>query len=608
MKFIKYNISPLITVILLSLLFCGHRCFDIFVNRRQILQSSLDVVHPLALMFLADTFFFFIWNIPFFITYLLCEHLKKDVNFSKRNILFIFLNLPVFLLFLIDAQTLSVREQVFNLEMIKTVQIEQLFSIFVFIKDYWWVLAALLLPSIYFVGRVYTSLLKKKIFSKIGFIFLISFIAFSFTAYKPSFYKYLSLEDYHTSILSTDLWYNGMAYRMLLLVNKRFDPRYCNTSFFSSLSIPSNFYKKSLSSSQLRKDKNAIIIVIESFNYKYIKPDITPFLYNLTQKGLYNEKHITNSSSTGDAIKSILGSKFNKLVKLSLYEDPLFNIFKKNNYKTFFFFGGKKNTYTFDKMAERYGISYFFSKENYVNAIKDKSHIDSQGDVFDDKFFPYSAEKLKKEKSPFFAIMLTNNPHFPFDCPKNSSDFTEEKRYTECLRYIDKTLESFVKALEDTNTLFAITGDHITRIQMDQVYYFDKYRVPLIFYSKNENLSLYENDLTSHMDILPSVIDFLNLSEDFSPIQNSIFDSIKNKIFNYSYHNKFLLAEEDYVVEYSCFSNKFNLFNINSYKIDGMNEAIKKSVLKERYVNNLKTFIQYSFQGLGNRSPSSETD
>ena len=601
------NITPFLVPLILATLFTCYRIFETLLNKPHVFVKPLDTLYPMSFLFFADAFFFFLWNIPFFIVFALCEKLKKDPRMIWRGYLFCALNLPIFILCIIDTQSLSVRDRGFELVMLKAFQTELLINILSFV-DYWWLLV-LAVPAILVVVVLCPKLLKKRIFSRQGFLFLVAIFLLGFTAYKPHLYRMFDLDLYHYKLLSNHLRLNGMAYRLLPILNKRLDSKYkyhCNTRFFDEaatfssrtqhpdrLSASAEQKKKS---DHQHKDHNVIIIVIESFDYKLINQTNTPFLHDLTQKGFYNPTHITNSFSTGASVSSILGSSFDNLYKLSQHHDAPIHTFEKKSYKRFFFFGGPKSVYEFDEVSKKYGLEQI-SKENYLNETKKTNHIDKGGDVYDGIFLSHVAQKIKQIKTPYFAMVLTNQPHMPFDCPQKDPQVPHGETYLDCLAYVDRSLKTFVQSFENDNTLFVITGDHPTSV--DHLGgYFDKYRVPLIFYSKNEDLSQYQADLSTHIDVIPSIIDLLFGDASLSPIHNSLFDDYENRVFVQArLNNSYILAQGDHVIEYSCFSNKFTLLDRSEFKEQHDNQSIENPTLKVHFSNLLKNYIQYSFHG-----------
>ena len=593
--------SPLLAVITLPFLFGIYRFVEMAFIRHKFDYLLLQTI--------SDTLFFFFWNIPLFIFIIFFKNLKHKSKIEKA--IFILLNLPLFFLFILDAHTLSVRGMLFGFDLIKLFRLEMFSMSFLIIKEYYF-LFIFVFPAIYWVARVCPLILDKKLYSKKITLFLISVFILSFSVYMPVLLK-LSIQ--HRLTFFSELRYNSMAYRIFKLAglaggefippvvaDDEFIQAQCKTKFFNDEELNKNLssLKKKNTKGFKKKKDNVIIIVIESFNYMHLNEKYTPFMLNMSQNGYYGKMHMNIAKNTRISISSIIRSQFPHLLSSNPNYIPPIKVFKEKSYSNFFFFGGTKSTYKFDKLAKQNDLK-FLAKEEYLKDVKEGSkHIDKSGDIFDDKFFSYVARKLKKEEKPFFSIILTNQPHYPFDCEGAVMKAPKEERYLSCLRYIDRSIKEFISDLgEDIsrNTLFVVTGDHATSTNRHENFLLVKLlKVPLIFYSMREDLSKYNDDsLTSHVDIIPSVIDYLNWDYPLPLVYNSVFDSEVNKAFFYSYfRNSYLMFFEDYVTEYSCLSDKTTISHDKNFFFKKAGEEVKDRELYKKYDNLLKTYIQYT--------------
>ncbi len=104
----------------------------------------------------------------------------------------------------------------------------------------------------------------------------------------------------------------------------------------------------------------------------------------------------------------------------------------------------------------------------------------------------------------------------------------------ESVGYVDNALKNFFKVAQKedwfNNTLFVITADHTS---ISNQYYFQKtlgsYAVPIIFYQAKDSLLQGESlELAQHIDIMPSVLDYLHYDKSFYALGSSVFNPTRN--------------------------------------------------------------------------------
>lgn len=111
-----------------------------------------------------------------------------------------------------------------------------------------------------------------------------------------------------------------------------------------------------------------------------------------------------------------------------------------------------------------------------------------------------------------------------------------------CVRYSDMALKEFFETASQMpwfdSTLFVITADH-TGPSADS--YFSNrigmYEVPIIYYMHNSSLKGRSHMVTQHIDIMPSVLDFLHYPYPYFAFGKSVFDNNPANHFVVSYIN-----------------------------------------------------------------------
>ncbi|MCY4320948.1 MAG: sulfatase-like hydrolase/transferase [Bdellovibrionaceae bacterium] len=337
--------------------------------------------------------------------------------------------------------------------------------------------------------------------------------------------------------------------------------------------------------------------MIESFSKQMITLEDMPFLSDLQSKSLSFENHIApRFHSTYFSLVSILtGDSDGKLNS----SNSFFKDFLNAGYSVSFFFGDSKNMFNWEDFFKQSGV-FHISKKEYLKDTGRKEDIDIDGNIFEDVFLKYSVKKLKSGKvgePPFFMTILTNQIHYPYYCSKSTNTTSSSlKKIKDCAKHVDSAIKDFFKEIENTTwfnkTLFVFTADHPNYyFWKDPVNYFSKRNIPLIFYHPNKDLSKYKDDqISSHIDIIPSLIDYLNLSKKNNLIQNSVFDLNNKRRFFIKKDRGYVLIEDNYLTEYNCQTKQSTTYlKAQTGEIKNLfNEEIIKKQDKL-----IKSYIQY---------------
>ena len=338
--------------------------------------------------------------------------------------------------------------------------------------------------------------------------------------------------------------------------------------------------------------QNVVVILMESMGSEYIGKNnattLTPFLNSLKNKSYFKLNALAGARTSIMAPPSItcafpgwLNSGFIGTPLQSLKITCLPEILRKEAaIQSAFFVGVKKSSMGFDNFSKRVGFDVFEGKSEILNKFPKSD--DGVWGVFDHKMFEYVAGRLNtlSKKSQFFTLIKTHSNHNPYLLPKEHENFFVEKskklrkkyhdeyniqfsdsqsQNLKSVLYADYSLEQFFKNIKKqpwySNTLFILTGDHSspTRSWKKRNSYGD-FNVPFIMFHPSKDLSsLNDNDiLPHHIDITPSILDFLNLKSSYekynvSRLGQSLFRKIyKKRIFGNSNELYFIKDSQDY--------------------------------------------------------------
>lgn len=275
-----------------------------------------------------------------------------------------------------------------------------------------------------------------------------------------------------------------------------------------------------------KEKPNVVVIVLESFAFEYMgRPfgdkGFTPFLDALSEKALFFNNSYANGRRSIEGIGAIFGGVPALMAQPFISSQYLTNQFfglgtllSEEGYESAFFHGAQNGSMYFDSFMQAAGVDKYYGLKEFP----DKSQHDGTWGIWDEPFFMWSIEEIESLKRPFMAAIFSLTSHHPFKIPKQYEGRFPKGNLDilESVGYTDYALSEFFKKVEKTdwykNTLFIVTADHTyksIRPEMDNE--LGLYRIPLLFFYPSLDLrkTADESLLVSHIDIIPSVMDFI---------------------------------------------------------------------------------------------------
>lgn len=296
----------------------------------------------------------------------------------------------------------------------------------------------------------------------------------------------------------------------------------------------------------LFKEKpNVVIIILESFGNEWVgaagaEKSFTPFLDSLAEESLYFKNGIANGKKSIEAVPSIVSSI------PSLLDNPyisskygtnkinsLATILSNQSYETAFFHGATNGSMRFDAFASQAGFDHYFGRKEYNN----DEHFDKTWGILDEYFNPWVAKKCSDFKKPFFACLFTLSSHHPYFIPKHMRGKLRKGPQEICqsIHYGDYSLKKFfTEAKKQTwynNTIFVICADH-TSSTNSEIYNqrTEMYKIPILFFTPNKNIEAKKESVVfQQIDILPTLLDLLNLNSEYYAFGKSYYDKSRNE-------------------------------------------------------------------------------
>ncbi len=301
--------------------------------------------------------------------------------------------------------------------------------------------------------------------------------------------------------------------------------------------------------------KNVVLIVMESFNGKDTgilnnipaRESITPGFDSLAGKGILFTRYYSNARRSIEAFPALLDSMPDILnfpiISTNLETNHYTNlaaVFKKQGYRTSFFHGGRNGTMGLDKYSKLAGFDQYFGKDEYEKENR-TDDFDGHWGIYDHKFFDYFYNKLRLQAEanrgqPFFSVIFSLSNHHPFTLPPDYNPDNDQglSPAQKTLKYSDSALYNFIKNAEKnpafSNTVFIITADHNTFEGLNlNRNIMDIFRVPLLIYAPGFVKPETIGTPGSHTDLMPTLLELLSVSGDYTSTGKSLFQSEGDK-------------------------------------------------------------------------------
>lgn len=359
------------------------------------------------------------------------------------------------------------------------------------------------------------------------------------------------------------------------------------------------------------RNDNIVIIILESFAREYIgalNKDLdngnykgySPFLDSLISKSLTFDVSIANGKKSIEAMPSIFASipSLETPYTISHYANNTINglpyLLKPKGYYSAFFHGAPNGSMGFDSFSRMVGFDDYFGLDQYA----DEEDFDGMWGVWDEPFLKFFASKLGTFREPFLASVFTISSHHPFKVPeKYENKFPKGPApILEVIGYTDNALrEFFGQAAGQSwfkNTLFIITADHTNEsVRKEFQNNFGSYCIPIIFYKPDSNLTGIKHRIAQQIDIMPSLLNYLNFDREYVAFGNNLFDdSLESFAFNTA-GSTYQLFMKDHMLE--MVENKpVGLYNFKTDRFLDYNIVGKDSILQDEMEEKLKAIIQ----------------
>lgn len=358
---------------------------------------------------------------------------------------------------------------------------------------------------------------------------------------------------------------------------------------------------------------NVFLIVLESFSKEYVgalngnKIGYTPFLDSLISESLAFTNGFSNGKKSLEGIPAIISSIptwMNEAYITSPYGsnqiNSLPNLLKKQGYYSAFFHGGTNGTMGFDAFANLAGYDNYYGRTEYNN----EKDFDGHWGIWDEEFLQYSANTINTKQQPFFATVFTLTSHHPYPVPAKYKDKFKSgpMEIERSIGYTDYSLRKFFETAKKmpwfNHTLFVFCADH-TGVSNDPFFSskVGNYAVPIIYYMPNGELKRIDSTITQQIDIMPSILDYMNYPLPYFSFGTSVFDTTAEHYALTYNSDLYQLIENNYILQFD--GDKANdLFNFRNDSLFQNNLITKDSIITRKMENKAKAIIQTYQQSL----------
>ena len=382
-----------------------------------------------------------------------------------------------------------------------------------------------------------------------------------------------------------------------------FDSEEGLTKVFTPLHVPTDTVKFN--------DLNVVVIILESFSKEFVgfynrtetgaTKGYTPFLDSLIGESRSYQYSFANGRKSIDAMPSVICSipSIEVPYVLSHYSgnevNSMASLLKKKNYYTSFFHGAPNGSMGFQAFANLCEFDDYFGKDEYDN----NEDYDGIWGIWDEKFLGFFASKLNTFKQPFYSTIFTVSSHPPHNLPDEYK--TKFKGgpldIHKTIEYTDYSLKKFFAEASKMpwfkNTLFVITADHASGSTYEPEYNnaCGYYSIPLFFYKPETNWKSYSTDIVQQIDIMPTILNYLNYDEPYVAYGRDVFDpSTEPFAFNYL-DDMYQAFMGDYFLQFDG-KQSIGLYNFKEDRLLQHNLIAEKPEMAQSIEFKLKAFIQ----------------
>lgn len=299
-----------------------------------------------------------------------------------------------------------------------------------------------------------------------------------------------------------------------------------------------------------RTNWNVVVLILESTGADYVFEPYKdygipmPYLQQIASRGLHLRNHFSTSNTSVISLFSFFTGLYPCIPEWrAICEAPAMNKYLGSDYSTFLVHPTSSGFYFPIELLENNRFTPLYTFENIPANGRPDVWNSARNELSSVDFF---LSRMDHSSGPFLGVYWSFVPHFPYSdygpeyrmVPKPQND---RERYLNNLRLLDSQIERIVKHLEEKklmdHTILVVLGDHGEAfgqhrgIQKHSIgTYSESYRAPVILYQPQLFAPAVSDRLTSHVDLLPTLLDAMGRRFDPSLFQGeSLFSPLTRK-------------------------------------------------------------------------------
>ncbi len=399
------------------------------------------------------------------------------------------------------------------------------------------------------------------------------------------------------------------AFTMMMSLNK---PIYPKKTYFDEDSLELEY-----SLLKIPKDSttfnpiNVVIVIVESLGREPLGcfnktldngsyKGYTPFLDSLAEHALIFVNSYANSRRSIEGSPAVLASipSLQESFTVSNYSgnkiNTLASTLANKGYHTSFFHGAPNGSLGLNSFAVQAGVEHYFGFNEYGN----NDDNDGVWGIWDHLFLPYAINTMDQFEKPFISTIFSISSHHPYKIPKSiAAQIPNGKiKMHKSIGYADYALRELINEAKTkewyNNTLFVITGDHTCTS------YYPKYKtsvgaftVPIILFKPNSHLIGVDSAVVQQIDIMPTVLTYLNYNKPFVAFGNDMINPTKDRFAINYYGNAFQLIMGNWVIQHDL-KKVVGLYNFKNDPLLKNNLKSKRPKVQKPMEQKIKAVIQ----------------
>jgi phosphoglycerol transferase MdoB-like AlkP superfamily enzyme len=204
---------------------------------------------------------------------------------------------------------------------------------------------------------------------------------------------------------------------------------------------------------------------------------------------------------------------------------------KAQGYRTIFLQSSKRGSFHVDAIAARAGFETYLGAEDIPELHTDKTQ-DSGWGAWDHSTLQAAHQLFSEAQKPFLGFIFTSSTHTPYAVPterwkKFRGGDEGLDMFLNTLNYADWALGELIAAAKQAgyydNTIFVLTGDHVSHFVDASEQLPNRYRVPLLLVGPGISPGI-DHTVGGHLDIIPTIIDAAGWRTTYAVLGRSMLD------------------------------------------------------------------------------------